>query len=323
MGYRRKLTNETEAPGFVGSSFATWLGAQALLGLLLLFATPCSAQELAPRAYWPAPKGTQVAITGYSFSTGDVVTDPSLPIVGVNSNISRAQLGFLQTISLLGRTANLVVEAPYAWGSTEGSLEGEPARRDFSGLGDLVASLSVNLLGAPSMTPADFQELRKKPRPILGASLKLVAPTGTYDADKLVNVGANRWAAKAGVGSIFPLRPKWLLELALGAWFMGTNDDFLGKTRQQDPIYSAQAHLVKRFKPGRWASFDLNYFTGGQDTVDGQVLDDLQRNSDVGVTVLWTFRGRHAVKLGLSTGIVTKSGGNFGNVLLSYQVRIN
>lgn len=292
-------------------------------GLSVAFAIPCFAQELSPRAYWPAPKGTRVVIAGCSYSTGDVVTDPSLAILGVNSNIARAQLGFLQTVNLLGRTANLIVEVPYAWGDTEGSLEEQPVRRDFSGFGDMSASLSVNLLGAPSLTPADFQELRAKPRPILGASLRVTAPTGEYDPDMLINVGANRWAVKAELGSIFPLRPKWLLEFELGAWFMGANDDFLGTTRQQDPIYSTQAHLVKRFKPGRWASFDLNYFTGGRDTVDGQVLDDLQRNSKVGLTVLWTFRGRHAIKLGLSTGVVTESGGNFKTALLSYQVRVD
>jgi hypothetical protein len=68
----------------------------------------------------------------------------------------------------------------------------------FSGIGDLGVTLSVNLLGAPSMTPADFQKLRANPLPILAASVKVVAPTGHYEVDKLINVSANRWAIKAG-----------------------------------------------------------------------------------------------------------------------------
>ena len=39
--------------------------ASAVLGML---AVPASAQELSPRAYWPAPRGTQLLFVGYSYS---------------------------------------------------------------------------------------------------------------------------------------------------------------------------------------------------------------------------------------------------------------
>ena len=100
------------------------------------------------------------------------------------------------------------------------------------------------------MTPPEFQELRRSPHPILGASLKVQAPTGHYEADKLINVGTNRWSAKAELGYILPVKPKWLLEFEFGTWFFGDNDEFLGVTREQEPIFSFQFHLVKRFKPG-------------------------------------------------------------------------
>jgi hypothetical protein len=84
--------------------------AGAVSGLL---AVSASAQELSPRAYWPAPKGTILTFVGYSHSSGDVITDPSLPIVGVDSSLNTLQVGYLQTVSLFGRTSNLVVELPY------------------------------------------------------------------------------------------------------------------------------------------------------------------------------------------------------------------
>ena len=56
--------------------------ASAVCGVLAL---PAGAQELSPRAYWPAPRGTQLLFVGYSYSWGDIVTDPSLPVVGVDS----------------------------------------------------------------------------------------------------------------------------------------------------------------------------------------------------------------------------------------------
>jgi len=53
----------------------------------LLWAPCIVAQELTPRAYWPAPKGIKVAIVGYSHVNGDVLFDPSIPLYGVDSRV--------------------------------------------------------------------------------------------------------------------------------------------------------------------------------------------------------------------------------------------
>ncbi|MCP4896354.1 MAG: transporter [bacterium] len=277
-----------------------------------------AAQELSPRAYWPGPKGTQVAIFGYSYSFGDVATDPSLPVFGVDSRINNGLIGYLHTLSLWGRTSNLIVELPYSRGSTVGNVEGTDMQRDFSGFGDLGVTLSINLLGGPSMGLNEFQALRAAPRPILGASLKVLAPTGRYETDRLINVSANRWAAKAELGYMIPIKPRLLLEIEVGAWFFGDNDEFLGVTRKQDPIFATEVHLVRRFKPGFWASLDANFYTGGRSTVDGEHRADLQRNSRFGGTIVVPLAGRHAVKFGYSGGMVTRSGGDFDIFLLSY-----
>ena len=39
---------------------------------------------------------------------------------------------------------------------------------------------------------------------ILGASLQVSAPLGQYDADKLVNIGTNRWSIKPELASPRP-----------------------------------------------------------------------------------------------------------------------
>ena len=282
-----------------------------------------TAQELTPRAYWPAPVGTQVTVFGYNRSNGDVVTDPALPVVGVDSRINLGLFAYVHYLSLFGRTSNILVEVPYSWGTTEGDLEGDARRRDFAGLADIGVTLSVNLIGAPALTPEDFQKLRQDPHPILGASLKVVAPTGDYDPDKLINIGSNRWAIKGELGYMIPVEPRWLLEFELGAWIIGDNDDFLGVTREQEPIATGEFHLVRRFRPGFWASFDINYYIGGRSTIDGAEVADLQRNSRLGGTLVIPFRGRHAFKLGYSTGVVTESGGDFDMLLLSFTTLID
>lgn len=289
------------------------------LAVCLFWAGETAAQELTPRLYWPAPQGTKILVAGYSHASGGVFFDRSIPLYDVDSSINVGILAYLHTLGLWGRTSNFLVELPYSWGNTQGVVGQTRARRDFSDFGDLKFTLTVNLLGAPSMTPQDFLEFRASPRPIVGASLKVVAPTGHYDSDRLINTGANRWATRVQLGSVIPLNPSWLLELEAGVWFFGEDDEYLPGARKQDPIFSAQVNFIKRFKPGLWASLDFTYFAGGRQTIGGERLGDVQQNAKIGGTVVIPFAGRHALKIGYANGAVTKYGSDFDQFLLTYH----
>jgi len=278
------------------------------------------AQELTPRLFWPTPKGTKVLVAGYAYTNGDVLFDQSIPIEDADSSFSAGILGYAQTLGLWGRTSNVLVELPYSWGSTQGQLEGEHVRRDFSAVGDLGLTLNVNLRGAPSMSVQDFQAFRANPKPLVGASVKVVAPTGHYNPDRLVNVGANRWAARFKLGTTMLLKPKLLLELSASAWWFGDNDDFLQGKKEQEPIYALDANLIKRIRPGLWASLDITYFRGGRQTIGGEPLRDWQDNLKLGGTLVFPFGGRHAIKLGYAAGVVTRYGNDFNQFLMSYQL---
>lgn len=291
-----------------------------MLLLAMLWPTLNQAQEMSPRAYWPAPTGTQVLTVGASYVSGDIVPDPSLPVAGFDSDITTAFVGYLRSLDLFGRSANLIVELPYSDGETR-TVHDELGLidRDYRGVGDAAVTLSYNLLGAPAMDMKDFMELRRDPRSIVGFSLKVVAPTGDYDDDRIVNVGANRWAARAEIGSIFVLRPKWLLEVAAGVWFFGDNDDFLGFNREQSEIYAVETHLIHRFGPGFWASLDLNGYKGGRSKVNGRRLNDLQRDAKMGATVVFPFAKKHAFKFSYHYGSVNDSDERFDVITASYQ----
>jgi hypothetical protein len=288
--------------------------------VLCLAASGLGAQELSPRSYWPAPKGTRALILGSAYAWGDVVTDRALPVSGVDSRITTGIVGYFETFELAGRTANLVLELLYAKGTTDGLLFGAPARRDFSGFGDLSVTLGVNLLGAPSMTVEGFRDFRANPRPLLATSVKVVVPSGKYERGRLINVSGHRWATKLELGYVLPMRKRWLLELEAGVWVFGDDDDFVLGRREQDPILAAEAHLVRRFRPGLWGSLELNYYTGGRTTIAGEHRADLQRNARVGGTLVLPFRRRHAIKLGYSSGILAETGSDFDQALVTYQV---
>ncbi len=287
-----------------------------LLGVALC--APIEAQELVPRAHWPAPVGTKLFVSAYQYSDGDVLTDPSLPIEDVESTVQFASLTYQHTFSLFDRTTNVQFNLPFVDGSAEGFAEGQFRSRDISNLADARMRMSINLLGAPAMDRAEFQALRAKPRTIVGASILVSAPTGDWDSGRIFNAGTNRWAVKPSLGLIYPLRPQWLLEIEAGAWFFEDNDDFQGETRSQDPLLSTEFHVIKRIRPGFWASLDLNYYRGGRTKVGGVRRDDRQENSRVGATMLWPFKPRHALRIAASVPLSTDRGGDFDTLTIAY-----
>jgi len=174
------------------------------LVVVALLGNAASAQELTPRAYWPTPNGTNVFVLAYQHTTGDIVTDPSLPLTDVDSDIDYLQLSYQRTFSLRDRTATVQLSLPFSEGETKGVLEEEFRRRETSGMGDARLRLAINLKGAPSMDAAGFKALRDNPETVVGASLLIQAPTGQYESDRIINIGTNRWSMKPAIGVIWP-----------------------------------------------------------------------------------------------------------------------
>ena len=134
------------------------------------------------------------------------------------------------------------------------------------------------------MKPPQFAKWRQKV--LLGASLRIIAPTGQYDSTKIVNWGINRWAFKPEFG--YSQRwGKWVLDAYAGVWFYTTNPTFgpVDKPQNESPIGSFEGHLSHDFKPGTWASLDGNFWWGGLTSISGiQNLKTEQTGSRIGGT---------------------------------------
>jgi len=285
-----------------------------------LWVADVAAQELTPRMFWPAPKGTSIMIAGYAYSSGDVLFDYSIPIEDADSSINTAVLAYARTFDMWGRTTNFLVELPYSAGTTEGLLLGEPASSDFSDFGDLSLGLNFYLGAATTRNKEEFMAFRANPRPIIGASLKVQIPTGHYDPDRLVNVGSNRWAARLKLGAVMKLKSTWLLELSTSTWLFGDDNDFVMGKKEQEPIFAAETSIIKRIRPGLWASLDITYYRGGRQTIDGDQLSDKQNNVKLGGTLVVPFLKRHAIKIGYADGIITRYGNDFSQFIVSYNL---
>ncbi|MFP4894885.1 transporter [Paraburkholderia sp. EG304] len=287
--------------------------------MLLLCVLRASAQELEPRAYSPAPVGTNFIGLTYSRLSGQVLTDPSLPVSNIHADINAVSLGYVRVFDLAGYTAQLGVLAPFVSGNVSGDVLDSPTQVHRAGLGDVRFRLAVDLLGGRALTPEEFA--RRVPGTIVGVSLTVVAPTGQYEPAHLVNVGTNRWAFKPEFGISQPLG-NWFLEATAGVWLFTDNDSFLGnKRRSQAPLATLQLHAGYTFRPGLWLAFDAGFYAGGKSTVNGVGNDDRQNNSRYGITLAIPVTRGWSAKLAVSNGLLVRAGGNYKAISLALQYR--
>lgn len=278
---------------------------------------PAVAQELEPGAYAVAPKGLNVLVIANTFSFGDLAFDPAGPISDASARINATAIGLARMLNLGGRSAQLSVGVPFVGGHVEGLYAGERAEVTRAGLGDPRVRFAVNLYGAPTMDRKTFATYRQ--RRLLGASLTVSMPLGSYSRERLINIGSHRWAFKPEVGFVSSVG-KWTLEVFGGVWVFTENDEFYrGTVRTQDPLASLQFHLQYDLKPRLQISGNANFYTGGRTSVNDAENLDLQRNSRLGVTIKQSLSGARALRYAFSHGAYTTIGADFIALSVSFQ----
>jgi hypothetical protein len=171
----------------------------------------------------------------------------------------------------------------------------------------------------------DFQHWRQKW--LLGASLKIVSPTGQYDPTKLINWGNNRWAFKPEIG----YSQRWghlILDAYAAAWFFTTNPEFFShnpffpgtQTQTEAPVAAFEGHLSYDFKPRLWVSLDANFWHGGETSLNGTGNPlTLQRNSRIGATASIPIGRHQSLKMSYDNGAYISYGGNYQTISVGWQ----
>jgi hypothetical protein len=285
----------------------------------------CAAQDLTPRAYFPAPEKSNLVILTYAFSDGELVFDATLPITDATGTIHTPVVSVYHAFGLFGRSANVTGSLPFAVGELRGNVAGEDRTAIRRGLADTQVRLAVNIVGGPALSVAEFGKT-PLPRAILGASIKVVAPTGQYDPARLINIGANRWGFKPEFGYT-GRTGRFVIDAFAGIWLFTANESFgvseanpLGATRTQDPIGAFEFHVSYDVKPRLWLSADINYWRGGRTSVNGvEGTTTLLANSRFGVTGSVPLTRRQSLKVSYSDGVIVRIGGNFKVLSVGWQ----
>ena len=246
----------------------------------------------------------------------------AIPITGATGRYNVPIFSYYHSLSFFGHSANITASLPYAVGNFQGDLLGEHRSLYRSGLLDLSFRISVNLIGGPAMPPREFAKWKQKR--ILGASLKVIAPTGQYDPTKLINWGINRWAFKPEIG-YSGRKGRWLIDGYAGVWFYTTNSAYYSipvpKPQTEQPIGSFEGHLGYDFPKERmWASLDGNFWFGGVTALNGiRNLDTKQTGSRLGGTMSFPISKRQSIKASYSNGTYIRFGGNYQSLSLAWQ----
>jgi hypothetical protein len=305
--------------GRIAGAFRTIICAVAVTVGWLAIAPESRAQDIEPRLYSNTPVGVNFLITGYTYTQGGVAFDSALPVSKPKLETNSGVFALSRALDFWGHSGKIDGIVPYTWLSGSADFDGEPLTRSVSGFGDPLFRVSVNLYGAPALDLKDFASYKQDL--IVGAALQVSVPLGQYDDTRLVNIGTNRWFFKPSFG-VSKTEGPWTLEATAAATFYTNNSDFFGgHTREQDPIYSLQAHAIHGFAKGIWASVSATYFTGGSTTIDGVDKHDLQRNWRVGATLALPLSRQNSVKLYGSSGVSARTGNNYDLLGVAWQYR--
>ena len=293
--------------------------APRLLALLALAlgSQIAAGQELEARAYAPNPVGARFLVMSWSQLDGDMLLNASSPIKDFEVRANTYATGIGGTFALWDRLASAALVVPYIDGAATGLVNGIPERVDREGTSDLRLRLTLSLLPGSAQSVADF--MRAAPDRTLGVSLVVNAPSGEYFADKLVNLGTNRWALRPEFGGSRRFG-RWNLDGSLGVWLYGDNDEFLGnKERSQEPVTTLQGHLSYTFAPRLWLGASGTWYTGGTTSVDGVSDRNRQGNSRAGLTLAIPVGQQNSVKLAWSKGVTARFGGDLETYSLTWQ----
>ena len=291
----------------------------------LSFGRPAIAVDDGARAYWKLRDGTDVVSFQYlnlDMQTSDTQQfDPSqyiYPNSDAEADIVIAS--WARHMTLFNRPSSFALN--FIGGSVDvdvdtslvppgflppGVTPGDSFSQSASGYGDPTLQLDVNLFGTPPLV-STVDLVNYEPTWTVDAAAMLALPVGSYDDDQLVNMGLNRWYGRFALpvkyhfGAFSP-GYRSSFELTPSVWLFGENDEFLGQTLENDPMWQLEGHLTHDFTRTFSGSVDMLYRTGFQSEINGTKVGDELDIGNLGFTLNYQVTDNFIVRAGYSSNV--------------------
>jgi len=211
------------------------------------------AETVHPRDYIAAPSGVNLSVTYLDHrSADDYFVDGSK--LSSNADLQATALiqRFIHYTELLGMPADPQIIVPVV------DLDVGMAGQGSKGIGDTT-------IGSTFWPVADAEN-----RQWFGITPFLILPTGDYDDQKAVNVGANRWSYVLQAGYAKGITEKLHIDLIGEVEAFGDNDQFLGNNKlEKDEVYRFNTTFSYDITPGNYVWTRYVKQIGGEEQVNG------------------------------------------------------
>lgn len=211
--------------------------------------------------YTALPVGTNLGLLYYQHAERDRVYSRGERVSGgtLKSDVGIAR--YVRYVDIGGFTATPQILLPFGHMNGSGNLD---ALGSTSGIGDPILAATVFVLN-------DQQNKR-----FFGVTPYLYVPLGSYNKNRALNLGENRWKLALQAGYTTPLADKITLDLVGDVTFFGKNDDYgsTSATLRQDPLFSTQAWLRYDVSSAFNLRAGLGYSFGGESKVNGVAQRD-------------------------------------------------
>ena len=275
------------------------------------------AQFTDPRTYDNSPVGINQLSLGYTYARANASIDYSLIIEGAKLNLNVGLLDYTRGVNFFNRFAWVEASVPLA--GLEGAVNSTTVQGSAIGAGDSSFVFGALLKGGPALSLQEFSTF--VPSTTLGASVTITAPTGLYNADKILNLGSDRWSFKPEIAVSHPFGPdhSWVIDVYGNAYFFTDNTSYHGREiLRQDPLLGLEGHLSYSFSSSVWASVDTRYSFRGNTLVDGTDQDNSQRNFTLGSEVSVSLSPQHSLLFSFARALLHQNGPAYTTFALKY-----
>jgi hypothetical protein len=253
----------------------------------------------------------------YAHASADASLDTSLEVVGAHFERNEVAVSYTHNFGMLGRLAWVKLNVPFA--SVSGSVAGTNISGSTTGAGDSSLQLTALLKGGKALSAAEFATY--DPGTTLALSVTVSAPTGEYDAEKLLNLGSNRWSFKPEFAVSYPFGPdhRWEVDGYVNVYFFTDNTTYHGvEILRQEPLPGLEGHISYDFTPSLWASLDLRYSFRGETIVDGVNQNNSQELLIAGAEASWSPSESHSLVILWAKALVYRNAPAETAVVLKY-----
>jgi len=274
------------------------------------------AQFTDPRNYENTPVGINQLELSYTHVHANASIDTSLIVAGAKLNLDQGIIDYTRYFGLVRRMAWVEATVPFA--DLDGSVSGTAVHGSTAGAGDSSYQVAMLLKGGPALNVAQFEGY--KPVTTLGVSLTMTAPTGAYHANKILNLGSNRWSFKPEIALSHPFGPgqKWEVDAYGNAYFYTGNTSYHGtQILRQEPLPGLEGHLSYSFTDSLWASLDTRYSFHGITSVNGISQNNPEQNFILGSEISISVSRRNSFLFEFAKALVHQN----GPALVGFSVR--